>query len=115
MTWAEHHRKSEELASLATILARQGQTAEAINYYRLAAEAEAEATALENLDVSKNRTLGITVVSTSALWFKGEEFSKAKQLAYRWLATGSLPKFAIDELEEILREILILERVPIAV
>ena len=113
MTWAEHHRKSEELASLATILARQGQTAEAINYYRLAAEAEA--TALENLDVSKNRTLGITVVSASALWFKGEEFSKAKQLAYRWLATGSLPKFAIDELEEILREILILERVPIAV
>ena len=113
MTWAEHHRKSEELASLATILARQGQTAEAIRYYRLAAEAEA--TALENLDVSKNRTLGITVVSTSALWFKGQEFSRAKQLAYRWLATDMLPKFAIDELEEILREILILERVLIAV
>ena len=113
MTWAEHHRKSEELASLATILARQGQNAEAISYYRLAAEAEA--TALENLDVSKNRTLGITVVSASALWFKGQEFSRAKQLAYRWLATDMLPEFAIDELEEILREILILERVPIAV
>ena len=113
MTWAEHHRKSEELASLATILVRQGQTTEAISYYRLAAEAEAAA--LENLDVSKNRTLGITVVSASALWFKGQEFGKAKQLAYRWLATDSLPDFSIDELEEILREILILERVPIAV
>ena len=113
MTWAEHHRKSEELASLATILVRRGQTAEAISHYRLAAAAEVAA--LADLDVSKNRTLGITVVSAGALLFKGQEFGKAKQLSYRWLATDMLPEFAIDELEEILREILILERVPIAV
>ena len=65
--------------------------------------------------MSKNRTLGITVVSAGALLFKGQEFGKVKQLAYRWLATDMLPEFAINELEEILRETLILDRVPIAV
>jgi len=77
-----------------------------VKNYRLAAEAEVAA--LQALDISKSRTLGITVVSASALWFKGQEFGKSKRLAYRWLATETLPEFAIDELEEILREILIL-------
>lgn len=112
MTWLEHYKKSEAAASLATVLIRTGQSAEAVKNYRLAAELEVAA--LEALDISKSRTSGITVVSAAALWFKGQELEKSKRLAYRWLATDTLPEFAIDKLEEILREILILERVPIA-
>jgi hypothetical protein len=107
MTWAEHHRKSEELASLASELANNGQVMEARVQYRLAAAAEMAA--LEVLDSGKERTLGVTVVSTVALWFKGRELLQAKRLAYRWLAAESLPAFAVRDLEELLREILVVE------
>ena len=107
MTWVEHHRKSEELASLAAICLMNGHDLEAGKNYRLAAEAEL--TALADLDLTKERTLGITVVSAAALWFKGQDWNRAKRVAYHWLATDSLPDFAIEELEEILREILAME------
>jgi hypothetical protein len=108
MTWVEHHRKSEELASLSAVCLMNGNDLEAGKNYRLAAEAEL--TALAELDVTKQRTLGITVVSAAALWFKGQDWRCAKRVAYQWLATDALPEFAIEELEEILREILALEQ-----
>ncbi len=76
--------------------------------------AEAEIEALGALEPEKLRTLGITV-SAAALWFKAQEFSKAKLLAYEWLASGRLPGFAIVQLEEILREILMSEAAAVAV
>ena len=108
MTWAEHHRKSEELASLAAVCLMNGHDLEAEGNYHLAAESEL--LALADLDISKQRTLGITVVSATALWFKGQQLNRAKRVAYQWLATDSLPDFAIEELEEILREIWTIEQ-----
>jgi hypothetical protein len=108
MTWAEHHRKSEELASLAEVCLINGNDLEAEKNYRLAAEAEFAA--LTDLDISKKRTLGITVVSATALWFKAQEWNRAKRVAYQWLATDLLPDFAIEDLEEILREIWAMEQ-----
>lgn len=108
MTWAEHHRKSEELASLAEVCLMNGHDLEAEKNYHLAAESEL--LALADLDINKQRTLGITVVSATALWFKGQQWRRAKRVAYQWLATDSLPDFAIEELEEILREIWAMEQ-----
>ncbi|MBE9014234.1 hypothetical protein IQ250_29010, partial [Pseudanabaenaceae cyanobacterium LEGE 13415] len=56
-------------------------------FYRFAAECEVRA--LEALDVTKTRTLGVIVVSAVSLWFKAEEFDIAERLAYRWLASRS--------------------------
>jgi hypothetical protein len=113
MTWLEHHRKSEIFASQAQVSKWQGDLDAAKGYYAIAAEAEAQAVAA--LEPGKERTLGITVVSAVALWFKAQEFSKAKMLAYEWLASGQLPGFAIAQVEEILKEILVLEASAVAV
>jgi hypothetical protein len=116
MTWKEHHSRSEQLANIATSLVKNGQIAEAIDQYRLAAAAEvAEIAFLDPIE--QQRTLGITVTSAVALYFKGKELSQSKKLAYQWLATETLPSFAIQELEVLLREILTVESyaVPTAV
>src|SRR5919197_197790 len=58
MTWADHHTQSERLAAEAELAVRQGAAAQAVDLYRLAAEAEARA--LAALDPTKTRTLGIS-------------------------------------------------------
>ncbi|NJM46977.1 MAG: hypothetical protein HC860_13140 [Alkalinema sp. RU_4_3] len=113
MSWSEYHDRSMELASQAQVLMWQGDLEAAKPYYVMAAEAEVEA--LMAVEPDKLRTLGITVVSGVALWFKAQEFSKAKLLAYEWLASGRLPGFAIVQVEEILREILVSEAAAVAV
>ena len=114
MTWKEHHSQSEQLANLATSLAKSGQTNEAISPYRLAAVAEVSAIAA--LDpIEQQRTLGITVISAVALYFKGQDLRQAKKLAYQWLATDTLPSFATQDLEILLREILTTENELIAI
>jgi hypothetical protein len=113
MSWKEYHDRSMEFASHAQVLTWRGELEEAKQYYAMAAEAEVEA--LVALEPDKLRTLGITVVSAAALWFKAQEFSKAKLLAYEWLAGGRLPGFAIVQVEEILREILVGEAAAVAV
>jgi hypothetical protein len=103
MSWQEHHTQSEQYASLAEVAKREGELERSQELYRLAAECEAHA--LEALDITKTRTLGITVVSAVALWFKAEELGTAERLAYRWLATDSLPSFAVQELRDLLQAI----------
>lgn len=103
MSWLEHHAQSEQYASLAEVANREGNSERSRELYQLAAEYEVRA--LENLDVTKTRTLGITAVSAISLWFKAEEFGIAERLAYRWLATDLLPPFAIQELRELLQAI----------
>lgn len=103
MSWQEHHAQSEQYASLAEEANRTADIKRARELYRLAAESEVRA--LEALDRGKTRTLGITIVSAVALWFKAAEFGTAEQLAYRWLATDLLPSFAIQELRELLQAI----------
>jgi hypothetical protein len=103
MSWAIHHSKSEGLASQAEVAFKQGNREKAIVLYRLSAEAEEHA--LEALDSSKTRTLGITAVSAASLWFKAEELQQAERVACRWIASGLLPAFATVQLQELLQTI----------
>jgi len=103
MSWLVHHTRSEGYASQAEELCRQHKGEQAAELYRLAAEAEVNA--LENLDPSKTRTIGITAVSAVSLYFKAQEFLLARKIAHKWLATDLLPLFAIEELEELLQVI----------
>ena len=65
MTWSEFHTESEKLASEAQILLRQRNYPQAAELYKHAAELEEKA--LSSLQVSKERTRGITAVSAVAL------------------------------------------------
>jgi hypothetical protein len=103
MSWLKHHTQSEEYASKAENFHRQQESIEAARFYCLAANEEVKA--LENLDPSKTRTIGITVVSAASLYYKAQEFLQAKRISHKWLATDLLPPFAIDELEELLQVI----------
>jgi hypothetical protein len=103
MSWLKHHTLSEEYASKAENFYRQQESIDAVRFYCLAAEEEVKA--LENLDTSKTRTIGITVVSAASLYYKAQEFLQAKRISHKWLATDLLPPFAIDELEELLQVI----------
>ncbi|MEE3719481.1 hypothetical protein V2H45_22305 [Tumidithrix elongata RA019] len=103
MSWLMHHTRSEEYASQAEEFLKQQEISRANELYCLAAEAEV--IALENLDCSKTRTIGITAVSAVSLFYKSHIFTRAKQIAHKWLSTDFLPEFAIEELEQILQDI----------
>jgi hypothetical protein len=103
MSWLVHHTRSEGYASQAEELRRRHENERAAKLYCLAAEAEASA--LNNLDPSKTRTIGITAVSAVSLYFKAQEFWQARKLAHKWLATDLLPLFAVEELEDLLQAI----------
>jgi hypothetical protein len=103
MSWLVHHARSEEYVSQAEQHFRQREINRAGELYRLAAEAETHA--LNNLDESKTRTIGITAVSAVSLYYKAQEFALAKRIAHKWLATEFLPSFSIDELEDLLQVI----------
>ena len=103
MSWLVHHTLSEGYASQAEELRRRNEIDRAADFCRLAAEAEVNA--LNDLNPSKTRTIGITAVSAVSLYFKAQEFSQAKKLAHKWLATDLLPPFAVEELEDLLQVI----------
>ncbi|MEO1144549.1 MAG: hypothetical protein AAFY26_02985 [Cyanobacteria bacterium J06638_22] len=103
MSWSVHHTQSEGYASQAEELSRRHESERAAEFYCLAAEAEVNA--LEDLDPSKTRTIGITAVSAASLFFKAQEFLLARKTAHKWLATDLLPSFAVEELENLLQVI----------
>ncbi len=103
MSWLVHHTQSEGYASQADELCRRHEIGRVAELYRLAAKAEMNA--LENLDPSKTRTVGVTAVSAASLYFKAQEFLQAKKVAHKWLATDLLPPFAVEELEDLLQVI----------
>lgn len=103
MTWLEHHRQSEEFASSADVARLRGDDKRARGLYGKAAEAEVRA--IEVLDPSKQRTLGITAVSAVALYYKAVELPLAEQTAYRFLALDNLPNFARTQLRDLLQAI----------
>ena len=78
MSWKEHHSRSENFASQAELLLRSGDKAKAEELYILAAEEELKA--LEMLDKSKKRTLGITAVSAASLSFKAQEYRQVEKV-----------------------------------
>lgn len=104
MSWLAHHVLSEEYATKAEESLRCRELDRAAELYRLAAEAEAKA--LEAVDTDKVRTLGVTAVSAVSLYYKAQDFTQAKKLAYRWLATELLPPFSTEALEDLLQVIL---------
>ena len=103
MSWLEHHRESERLASQAQAELGKGNRREAIHLYVRAADAENAA--LAALDSSKTRTLGISAVSAASLYFKATEFKRAEQVAFQWLGYASLPAFAVEQLKNLLQSI----------
>lgn len=103
MSWLENHSDSEKFASLADSALKNGNISEAEKMFRQAAESEEKA--LSFIDLSKKRTLGITAVSTAALYFKGKDFVKAEHIAHNCLARGELPEFAAIQLQTILQTI----------
>ena len=103
MTWLEHHRTSEYYAQLADDAAHQQNPQQAKILYSQAAQAEH--LALADLNPTKTKTLGITVISAVALNLKANELRRAEQTAHHWLATDLLPPFAIKALRELLLDI----------
>lgn len=103
MTWAELHAESERLAIEAQMALRARNSGQALDLYRRAAEMERRA--LDELDISKVRTRGITAVSAVALWFKAAEYAQAEQLAHLMLADPHVPDFAREDLRNLVQAI----------
>lgn len=103
MTWLQQHQKSEQLAAEAEIAARRGELSLARELYAQAAEAEEQACSLVEPD--KTRTLGITAVSAASLRYKAAQAEAAERVACQWLGSGSLPPFAIEQLQRLLQSI----------
>ena len=103
MTWLEHHRRSEELASDADVCRLRGRLEQAKDLYRQAAVAEEAA--LADLATDKPQTFGITAVSAVSCYFMAHDYEHAEQLAYEFLAGDRLPAFARHDMKEVLRDI----------
>ena len=103
MTWLAHHKESERLATDAEIATRGGDTRGAQELYAKAAEAEERA--LEDLEPSKLRTVGVSAVSAVSLYLKADRLASAESVAYRWLTNEQLPAFAAEQLKALLQSI----------
>lgn len=103
MTWAEHHSQSEACAIQAHEALRRGDIAQASRCFRQAAEAEVAA--LRDLPDEKARTLGITAVSATALWYKSGDLEAAERVAYEASARRGMPAFAHVQIRELLQTI----------
>lgn len=103
MSWPERHRESERLAAEAEAAVRAGDVPRAKSFYVQAADAEEAA--LKALDQTKTRTLGISAVSTASLRYKAGQYQLAEVTAYNWLASGTLPDFAVGQLRDLLETI----------
>ena len=82
---------------------RRGDIEQGKLLFRQAADLEAQA--LAALDPTKVRTLGITAVSTAALWYKAGEFQEAARAAHSASVIPSLPSFAMEELRSLLQAV----------
>ena len=103
MSWLEQHELSEGYASDAEVARLRGEYEQAQELYAVAARHEEKA--LREVAPDKPRTYGITAVSAVALRFKAAEFSEAKALSYRCLASERLPEFASRQIEDMLQSI----------
>ncbi len=103
MTWLDYHRQSERFSSDAEVAARRGERGQALELYAKAAQVEE--LALQEVELTKFRTYGITAVSAVSLHFKASEWEMARNLAYRCLGSGRLPNFAYRQIEELIDSI----------
>ena len=70
-----------------------------------ASAAVSEEQALEELDLSKARTYGITAVSAASLYFKADQLDSAERIAIASVAFDQLPAFARRQLQHIMQVI----------
>ena len=103
MSWVEHHKRSEKLASDAQVALFQDRKAEALKLYAQAADAEDKA--LADLDRSKVRTVGISAVSAASLYYKAGDLERAGEVAAEWLRWPALPDFAKNQLRSLQQSI----------
>ena len=103
MSWLSYHRQSEELASQAEVAVERGHRDQADQLY--AAAAEAEEMALGALAPGKSRTFAITTVSAVALYYKAGQLNIAENRAHRFLGNEELPRFAYQQLQQLLSDI----------
>ena len=101
MSWIEHQRVSERLASEAQAALRDGDSKRARALYARAADAEHDAVA--DLDSAKTRTFAISWVSVASLYYKAGMVERAEQVAWRGLNLYSLPDFAKLQLRNMLQ------------
>ncbi len=100
MSWNEQHSLSEKFAIEADLAARAGDSRLAEELYRRAAQAEQAA--FDGLSPDKQRTRGVTAVSATALTYKAREYLEAERLAYAYLLSDNLPRFAHEQLRDLL-------------
>lgn len=103
MSWVEHHRISEQLASEAEAACLRGDLHQAKSLY--AEAAQAELAALRSVRAGKVRTLGITAISAAALWYRAGKLREAERVSYYALSLPELPAFATVELRTLLQTI----------
>ena len=103
MSWIEHHALSERLAARAQAALHEDRRTEALELYAQAAREEERA--LENLDSSKKRTMGVSAVSAVSLYYKSGDFVRAEATAHKWLAEERLLAFAKKQLQALLQAI----------
>lgn len=103
MTWSQSHDVSEKLAASAHEALKNGELERAKALFALAAKAETAA--FEILSDDKPRTLGISAVSATALWYKARKFQEAEQVAHKALGRDALPLFARNELRTLLQAV----------
>jgi hypothetical protein len=97
MSWATHHSKSNRYVSLAELAVRNGDSHGWLELYRHAAEEEA--LALASLSNRKTQTRGVTAVRAVALWLNAGNLQQARGVADQLLKDGSLPQFAVAQLQ----------------
>lgn len=103
MSWVDFHEQAERFAIEAELAMQARKLEDAIGLYKQAAEFERKA--LDQVDVSKPRTRGVTAVSAVALWYKAGEYAQAEQLAHAMLADHQMPDFATEELRNLVQAI----------
>src|SRR5437016_2918744 len=103
MSWSEHHTESERLAAAAQEALRKADLAQAEALY--VASGKAEQAAFVVLEHAKERTRGITAVSTVSLFYKGKDYASAQAFACRCLANEALPMFAVSQIQNLLQTV----------
>lgn len=100
MSWREHHRRSEEIASEADIAMRSGNVRRAQELYQHAAAEER--LAITALAPSKKRTFSISAVAITSLYFQGQLLDEAERAACEFFASDRISAWGQQELRTLL-------------
>jgi len=103
--WITFHQRSEALAAEAEAAKRQCEPL--LRYSWLYVQAgDWEDLALNELNHAKQlKTTSVTAVSAAALYFKGQEFNKAKAIVEKWVNSPHIYAWAKNDLSDILETI----------